>query len=57
MKISDILGNNQEKIQQNQTKVHTGEIFALCQHLLLRYDTRELTDIFQNFAKDKDFNV
>lgn len=42
---------------QQQVTVHSGEVFAIWQHLVMRYDIRELTDIFQNFAKDIDFRA
>ncbi|MDW7673642.1 MAG: DUF3231 family protein [Bacillota bacterium] len=50
--IDSLLGN-----KTKQVKVHAGEIFGLWQHLVQRYDIRELTDIFQNFANDIDFKV
>lgn len=56
MRISDILGQEQNT-QQARKDVHSGEKFTLWQHLLLRYDLRELTDIFSNFAKDEDFKL
>lgn len=40
-----------------QANLHSGEVFQLWQHLVHRYDIIELTDIFQNFAKDTDFKV
>jgi hypothetical protein len=43
--------------QAEQKKVHTGEVFGLWQHLTQRYDIRELTDIFKNFAKDAEFRA
>jgi hypothetical protein len=32
-------------------------VFGLWQHLVQRYDIRELTDIFQNFAQDLEFKA
>lgn len=51
---SDLLGNRQISYA---TVYHSGEIFELWQHLVMRYDIRELTDIFQNFAKDVDLKL
>lgn len=56
MQIIDALLGTKTVAQEQQT-VHTGEVFALWQHLVQRYDIRELTDIFQNFAKDTEFKV
>lgn len=52
--INTILG---DKTKKQQEKAHAGEIFALWQHLVQRYDIRELTDIFQNFANDIEFKT
>jgi len=46
-----------DKSPENQDKVHSGEIFQLWQHLTMRYDIRELTDVFQNFASDIEFKA
>ncbi|MEJ6951611.1 DUF3231 family protein [Natronospora cellulosivora (SeqCode)] len=54
LNISDILGTN-NKTNTKAKQLHTGEVFALWQHLLLRYDTYEMTDIFENFANDVEF--
>lgn len=56
MKLSDILSTGSETAALAKS-LHTGEVFALWQHLILRYDLYELTDIFQNFAHDKEFKV
>lgn len=53
--IDALLGT--KSVNQEQQAVHAGEVFALWQHLVQRYDIRELTDIFQNFAKDIEFKV
>ncbi len=54
MKLSDILGKSNTNVLKN---LHTGEVFALWQHLLSRYDIYEMTDIFQNFAYDTEFKA
>lgn len=46
-----------DKSPENQDKVHSGEIFQLWQQLITRYDVRELTDVFQNFASDIEFKA
>ena len=40
-----------------QGKVHAGEVFQLWTHLVMRYDIKEITDIFQNFAHDLEFKA
>lgn len=35
----------------------TGEAFVIWKNLVMRYDIYEMTDIFQNFANDPDFNL
>jgi hypothetical protein len=52
--IDSLLGNKSSKQHE---QVHAGEIFGLWQHLIQRYDVRELTDIFQNFAHDAEFKA
>jgi len=52
--IDRFLGN---RISDKQTKVHTGEVFQLWTHLVMRYDIYELTDIFQNYAHDIEFKA
>lgn len=42
---------------QQQESIHTGEAFEIWQHLVMRYDVYELTDIFQNFASDAEFQA
>ena len=51
-----ILGSSKTTAQQQQT-IHTGEAFEIWQHLVMRYDVFELTDIFQNFASDTEFKA
>ena len=51
-----ILGAGTTTAQQQQT-IHTGEAFEIWQHLVMRYDVFELTDIFQNFASDTEFKA
>jgi len=51
-----ILGVGKTTTQQQQT-IHTGEAFEIWQHLVMRYDVYELTDIFQNFASDNEFKA
>lgn len=51
-----ILGIGKTTAQQQQT-IHTGEAFEIWQHLVMRYDVYELTDIFQNFASDFEFKA
>lgn len=46
-----------DKLLNKREKYHAGEIFALWQHLVQRYDIREMTDIFQNYAKDMEFKA
>ncbi|MFZ7103318.1 MAG: DUF3231 family protein [Peptococcaceae bacterium] len=53
MKLTDFFGTTTTTSQQ--TKIHSGEAFALWQHLVQRYDIYELTDIFENFANDFEF--
>jgi len=55
LKFTDILGTT--TTTEQQTKIHSGEAFALWQHLVQRYDIYELTDIFQNFANDIEFKA
>ncbi|KUO51878.1 MAG: hypothetical protein APF76_16185 [Desulfitibacter sp. BRH_c19] len=54
MVLETLLG---DKSGQPKEKIHAGEIFGLWQRLVQRYDIRELTDIFQNFANDFDFKA
>lgn len=54
LKFTNILGTT---TTTEQTKIHSGEAFALWQHLVQRYDIYELTDIFQNFANDIEFKA
>jgi hypothetical protein len=42
---------------QQQQAVHTGEVFEIWQHLVMRYDIYELTNIFLNFAHDVDLKA
>lgn len=56
MNIIDSLLGNKSTVEAQQS-VHSGEIFGLWQHLVQRYDIRELTDIFQNFARDVDLKA
>ncbi len=51
-----VLGLGKTTAQQQQS-IHTGEAFEIWQHLVMRYDIYELTDIFQNFANDPEFKV
>jgi len=55
--LEQFLGPNKATTTEEQLTVHCGEIFQLWQHLVKRYDIRELTDIFQNFAKDTEFKA
>lgn len=55
--LESLLGGSKTTTTQQQQKVHTGEVFGLWQHLVQRYDIRELTDIFQNFANDIEFKA
>ncbi len=55
MKLSDMLSKGGSS--ESSKKLHTGEVFALWQHLLSRYDIYEMTDIFQNFAYDTEFKA
>ena len=55
--IDSLLGGSKITAAQEQQTVHTGEVFGLWQHLVQRYDVRELTDIFQNFANDVEFKA
>ncbi|SFR07208.1 DUF3231 family protein [Desulfoscipio geothermicus] len=43
--------------KNTKEKPHCGEVFCLWQHLAQRYDTLEITQIFQNFAHDNDFKA
>lgn len=54
MNISDIL-NSGQKTKAEQ--LNTGEVFALWEQLVMRYDVYEMTDIFENFANDVDFRA
>lgn len=56
LNITDILGTN-NNTNTKAKQLHTGEVFALWQHLLLRYDIYEMTDIFENFANDVEFKA
>ena len=51
-----IIGVGKTTSQQQQS-IHTGEAFEIWQHLVMRYDVYELTDIFQNFASDTEFKA
>jgi hypothetical protein len=51
-----LIGKGKTTAQQQQT-IHTGEAFEIWQHLVMRYDVYELTDIFQNFASDLEFKA
>jgi hypothetical protein len=51
-----ILGTSKTTAQE-QESIHTGEAFEIWQHLVMRYDVYELTDIFQNFASDIEFKL
>jgi len=42
---------------QEQQTIHSGEAFEAWQHLVMRYDILELTDIFQSLANDPEFKV
>lgn len=53
--IDKLFGNR--TTSQQQTRVHSGEVFQLWTHLVMRYDTYELTDIFQNYANDIEFKA
>lgn len=55
--LDSLLGGSKSATTEEQQTVHSGEIFGLWQHLVQRYDIRELTDIFQNFAKDIEFKA
>jgi len=51
-----VLGIGKSVAQKQQT-IHAGEAFEIWQHLVMRYDVYELTDIFQNFANDMEFKA
>jgi len=51
-----VLGMGKTTAEQQQS-IHTGEAFEIWQHLVMRYDVYELTDIFQNFANDMEFKA
>lgn len=51
-----ILGISKTTTQEQET-IHSGEAFEIWQHLVMRYDIFELTDIFQNFASDIEFKA
>jgi len=51
-----VLGFGKTVAQEQQT-IHAGEAFEIWQHLVMRYDIQELTDIFQNFASDLEFKA
>ena len=51
-----ILGMGKTTSQQ-QESIHTGEAFEIWQHLVMRYDVYELTDIFLNFVSDIEFKA
>lgn len=53
MNITDILSGNKPNTKAKE--LNTGEVFALWEHLVKRYDVYEMTDIFENFSYDKDF--
>lgn len=42
---------------QEQQTIHAGEAFEAWQHLVMRYDIYEITDIFNNYANDAEFKV
>jgi len=43
--------------QGTQEKLNTGEAFHLWNHLSFRYDTVEVTQIYENYAHDLDFTI
>lgn len=45
--LDTLLGGSKTTTTQQQQTVHTGEVFGLWQHLVQRYDIRELTDFFK----------